>query len=179
MKYLIASDLHGSRVCIEKLLAAFEREGANLLVLLGDLYYHGPRNPLPDGYDPKGVAALLNGMADRLVVLKGNCDAEVDEMISDFDFAEDMVITAGGKCLFLTHGHKFNKDNPPKTKYAAVVYGHFHTGFIERKDGCVYANAGSASLPKNGTPQSYLTLKDDGTLTLKTLEGETICSVQM
>ncbi|PWM73793.1 MAG: phosphodiesterase [Bacillota bacterium] len=173
MKYLIASDLHGSRYFTEKLLAAFEREGADMLVLLGDIYYHGPRNPLPEGYEPKAVAELLNGMKEKLVVLKGNCDSSVDTLVSDFDFTESMVIAVGKNCAFLTHGHEYNKDCPPKTRYAAVIYGHFHTGFIEKTENCVYANAGSVSLPKNGTPNSYLTLQDNA-LVLKTLRGEVL-----
>lgn len=176
MKYVIASDLHGSVVYTKKLAEAFEREKGDLLILLGDIYYHGPRNPLPEGYDPKGVAEILNAMADRLVVLKGNCDSQVDTLISDFGFIEDMLVSVGGKTVFLTHGHVFNKDVPPKTRVSAVLYGHFHTGFIERENGVLYGNPGSVSLPKNGTPRSYFTLEEKGVLTLKTLDGETIAS---
>lgn len=173
MKYVIASDLHGSAFYAKALKEAFEREGGDLLILLGDIYYHGPRNPLPEGYDPKGVAEMLNGMKEKLVVLKGNCDADVDTLISEFDFVEDMAIAFGDRCAFLTHGHVYNKDCPPKTKFSAVIYGHFHTGFIERENGVVFANPGSVSLPKNGTPRSYLTL-EEGVLALKTLEGKEI-----
>ena len=179
MKYVIASDLHGSAFYAKALKEAFEREGADLLILLGDIYYHGPRNPLPEGYDPKGVAELLNGMADKLVVLKGNCDSEVDTLVSDFDLAENMALGVGKNCVFLTHGHKYNKDCPPKTKFDAVIYGHFHTGFIEKEGNIAYANTGSVSLPKNGTPASYLTLEDNGALALKTLAGETISFLRL
>ena len=91
MKYVIASDLHGSVVYTKKLAEAFEREKGDLLILLGDIYYHGPRNPLPEGYDPKGVAEILNAMTDRLVVLKGNCDSQVDTLISDFGFILSLI----------------------------------------------------------------------------------------
>lgn len=176
MKYVIASDVHGSAVYMEKLIDAFKRECADTLVLLGDIYYHGPRNPLPEGYDPKSVADLLNMMTDKLVVLKGNCDSQVDTLISDFDFVEDMIVAVAGKCVFLTHGHIFNKDAMPKTRFSAIIYGHFHTGFIEKIDGVTAANPGSVSLPKNGTPRSYLTLEDNGVLTLKTLDGAILSS---
>ena len=174
MKYVVASDLHGSVLYTEKLVRAFEREKADLLILLGDIYYHGPRNPLPEDYLPKGVAEILNGIKAKIVVLKGNCDSAVDAMISEFDFIEDMVLSVNGKTVFLTHGHVFNKDAMSKTRYSAVLYGHFHTGFIERKNGVLLGNPGSVSLPKNGTPRSYFTLDDSGAIALKTLDGEVL-----
>lgn len=178
MKFLIASDLHGSEHFTDELLAAFAREKADYLVILGDIYYHGPRNPFPEVYSPKNVAEKLNAVADRLLVIKGNCDSQVDTLISDFDFNENAVLVSGGKSVFLTHGHVYNKDNMPKTKYNAVIYGHFHTGFIEKQGGVTVANAGSVSLPKNGTPNSYLTLDGD-LLTLKKLDGEVIKEVNL
>lgn len=168
MKIIIASDIHGSLTAAKALLAAAEREGAEQIALLGDVYYHGPRNPLPDRYDPKGVAALLNGRND-LIVVKGNCDSEVDGMISSFRFAEDAYLFVGKK-IFLTHGHVYNIDNLP-AGCDAVFYGHVHYGFICEKDGVVVANPGSVSLPKNNSEKSYLLL--DGTmLYLKNLEGK-------
>lgn len=178
MKYLIASDLHGSEYYAKKLLEAFEKENAQTLILLGDIYYHGPRNPLPEDYNPKGVAELLNGIADKLIVIKGNCDSQVDTLISEFDFIEDGVICVEDKNVFLTHGHVYNKQTPPKTTFAAVIYGHFHTGFIERAGNTVFANPGSLSLPKDGTPNSYMTLTGK-LLELKTLSGETIANTEL
>ena len=135
MKFLIASDIHGSEKYTEELLARFGEEGADQLVLLGDIYNHGPRNPLPDGYDPLGVARLLNAVAGRLTVIKGNCDSDVDTMISDFEFVSEAVLTDGGKKIFLQHGDRFNIDALPKNCGDAFFYGHYHTGFIERKGG--------------------------------------------
>ena len=176
MKILIASDLHGSAFYTRKVLERLEKEKAEKLVLLGDIYNHGPRNPLPEEYSPMTVAEMLNNIKDKLIVIKGNCDSEVDKMISQFSFVEDMVILSGDKTAFLTHGHVYNKDNMPATKFNYVIYGHFHTGFIEEQDGVIVANAGSTSLPKNGTPNSYMIL-EDGCLTLKTIDGETIKSI--
>ena len=173
MKFLIASDIHGSAYYVKKILAVMEKEKAETLVLLGDIYNHGPRNPLPEEYNPGEVATLLNAIKEKLIVVKGNCDSEVDKMISEFDFFENTVIVSGNKSVFLTHGHVYNKDAMPKTSFDAVVYGHFHTGFIERVGSSVVANAGSVSLPKNGTPSSYMIL-EDGVLTLYDVEGKLI-----
>ena len=176
MKYLIASDLHGSAYYAEKLVDRIKAENADKCVLLGDVFNHGPRNPLPKNYNPMRVAEILNGIKENLIVIKGNCDSEVDTMISEFDFIDSAVLESNGKTLFLTHGHVFNKDKLPKTNFDAVVYGHFHTGFIERQGKVIVANAGSLSLPKNDTPNSYLVL-DGGALTLKDIEGNIISTM--
>ena len=173
MKILIASDLHGSAFYTEKLKERFIAEKADKLILLGDIYNHGPRNPFPKDYAPQQVAEILNGLKDKLIVVKGNCDSQVDTLISEFDFIEDCCIFAEDKTVLCTHGHIYNKDDMPATRYDAVIYGHFHTGFIERKDGVIVANAGSISLPKNDTPRSYIIL-DGKKIILKTLDGEII-----
>jgi putative phosphoesterase len=112
------------------------------------------------------VAEVLNSITDKLIVIKGNCDSDVDKMISKFSFVEDVVLVSGGKFFFLTHGHVYNKDNLPSTKFDGIIYGHFHTGFIENVGDMIVANTGSLSLPKNGTPNSYIVL-EDGKLELK------------
>lgn len=178
MKYVLASDLHGDKNYAEKIVQILKTENADKLILLGDIYNHGPRNRLPDGYSPMDVASVLNGVKDRLIVVKGNCDSQVDTMISDFDFIEDAVLVENGKTLFLTHGHVYNKDNLPKTKFDVIVYGHFHTGFIERIDGTIFVNVGSLSLPKNGTKNSYVLLSDS-TLYLKSVDGEIISKINL
>ena len=175
MKILIASDLHGSAFYTEKLLERFSNENANKLILLGDIYNHGPRNPLPEDYNPQKVAKMLNAIKDKLIVIKGNCDSQVDTMISEFSFIENAVIVSGEKTVFCTHGHIYNKDSLPATSFDAIIYGHFHTGFIEMVGDMVVANTGSTSLPKNNTPNSYLVL-EDGVLTLKDIDGNKILS---
>ena len=178
MKFLIASDLHGSSFYAQKIMEIFKNEGAEKLILLGDIYNHGPRNPLPKDYAPMKVAELLNSIKKDLIVIKGNCDSAVDTMISDFDFLDSAVLTSKEKTVFLTHGHVFNKDQMPKTEFDAVIYGHFHTGFIERKGRTGVANAGSLSLPKNGTANSYIIL-EDGVITLKDLDKGVIASEKL
>ena len=178
MKILIASDLHGSAFYAEKLLERYFNESAEKLILLGDIYNHGPRNQLPKDYNPMLVAQLLNGVKDKLLVVKGNCDSEVDNMISEFSFANDLVILSGEKSVFLTHGHVYNKDNMPKTNFDAIIYGHFHTGFIEKIEKTVVANTGSLSLPKNNTKNSYIVLEDDEII-LKDIDGNEIAKTKI
>ena len=178
MKIIIASDLHGSNYYLDKIIAIKQKENANKLILLGDIYNHGPRNALPKDYNPISVSEKLNSIKNDLIVIKGNCDSAVDTMISEFDFIEDLVLFDNGKTVFLTHGHVYNKDKLPKTKFNAIIYGHFHTGFIEKQADLVIANPGSLSLPKNDTPNSYMVL-ENGTLTLKDLDGGVIKSVEL
>lgn len=173
MKILIASDIHGSAYYAEKVRERFVAEKADKLLLLGDIYNHGPRNPFPKDYAPQQVAEILNGLKDKLIVVKGNCDSEVDTLISEFDFIENCCVLTDNKTVFCTHGHVYNKDNMPVSRFDAMIYGHFHTGFIERINGVLVANAGSVSLPKNGTPHSYILLDGDK-LILKTIDGEIV-----
>ena len=133
---------------------------------------------MPKDYSPLQVAEMLNKIKENLIVVKGNCDSVVDTMISDFDFLDNATLLVNGKSIFLTHGHVYNKDIMPKTKFSAVIYGHFHTGFILEQNGVIVANAGSISLPKNNTPNSYLLL-DENILTLKDFEGNIIAEQEI
>lgn len=173
MKIMLASDVHGSAFYTNRLLELFNQEKAEKLILLGDIYNHGPRNPFPEDYNPQEVARLLNSIKDNLLVVKGNCDSEVDTLISEFNFIDSICLFIDGKSVFCTHGHTYNKDNAPSTKFDAVIYGHFHTGFIERKEQTLFINAGSVSLPKNQTPSSYLVI-ENGKVFLKDIEGNVI-----
>ena len=123
MKYIIASDIHGSYDWCEKLLQAFEKEKADKLILLGDLLYHGARNDLPQGYDTKKVFAALNTYKDKIVAIRGNCDSEVDQMVLDFlCLADYALLEEPDRTLFLTHGHLFNKQNPPLLKERDILF---------------------------------------------------------
>lgn len=175
MKYLIASDIHGSLHFAQKLHSIIAQENPDKIILLGDLYYHGPRNPLPKDYNPMAVCKLLQSMQNKPLVIKGNCDAEVDETISNFLFHESASFDVGNKKAFASHGQKYNMDNFPETDFDIMLYGHFHTGFIETKNGKIFANPGSISLPKNGTENSYLLLEDNK-ITLKNLDQKIIKS---
>ena len=171
-KIIIASDIHGSAYWCNRLLEAFQDEGAETLVLLGDLLYHGPRNDFPDEYSPKQVFAMLNGMKEKILCVRGNCDSEVDQMVLEVPIMADYaVMENSGRTLFLTHGHLFNADMPPLLKKGDLLLnGHFHTPCMkELENGGLYVNCGSVSLPKDGTPHSYIVI-DNGVLYWKDLE---------
>ena len=175
MKLLIASDLHGSTPCCEALLSRFEAEGADRLLFLGDLLYHGPRNDLPEGYRPKGVIPLLNGVKDKLLCVRGNCDAEVDQMVLEFPIMADyLMLELDSHRIFATHGHVYNRDNPPPIGTGDVLlHGHTHIPAWEPfGQGSLYLNPGSVSLPKEGSAHSYMTL-ENGCFRWKTMDGRT------
>ena len=173
MKLLIASDLHGSALYTRALLDAFAREKAGRLVLLGDLLYHGPRNDLPEGYAPKEVIPLLNGLRDRILCVRGNCDAEVDQMVLDFPLMADYaVLPLGETMIYLTHGHVYNKDHcPPLAPGDILLHGHTHVPAWGRVEDLFCANPGSVSLPRGRSDHSCL-LYEDGIFRWMTLDGE-------
>ncbi|MBQ9735704.1 MAG: phosphodiesterase [Clostridia bacterium] len=158
MKYLIASDIHGSALYCRALLDAFAREGADRLVLLGDILYHGPRNDLPEGYAPKEVISLLSPCKDKILAVRGNCDTEVDQMVLPFPVLADYaVIDAGGRLLYLSHGHKYGEENPPPlAKGDILLCGHTHVPRIAEHEGFTYLNPGSVSIPKEGSAHGYI-----------------------
>lgn len=175
-KIIIASDVHGSAYWCQKLLDAFEKENASRLLLLGDLLYHGPRNPFPSEYSTQSVSSLLNGVKDKITAVRGNCDSEVDQMVLEFPMLADYaLVRVDNHTLFATHGHLFNETVlPPLQKGDVLLNGHFHTPKVcALVGGGLYANCGSVALPKSGTPHSYI-VYESGVLTWKNLEnGET------
>ena len=170
MKVLIISDIHGSGYYAEKIKEIVEKENAEKIVLLGDLYYHGPRNDLSQEYAPPKVAKILNSLKDKLLVVKGNCDAEVDEMISEFKFENYILMELNGKKVYFTHGHKYNIEVIPYEDFEILIYGHIHQGFIQEKEGYLFANPGSISIPRLGSAHSYL-IFDEEKLVLKDVDG--------
>lgn len=173
MKFIVISDIHGSNYYMNKMKQRIDIEKPDKIILLGDLYYHGPRNPLTEEYNPQEVAKTLNHLKDNIIAVRGNCDAEVDQMISEFKIQDSAIIENNNKKFFFTHGHKYNIDNYPENDFDILVYGHFHTGFIKKKDGKIFVNSGSISLPKNDTQNSYLII-DDEKIYLKNIDGEVI-----
>lgn len=171
MKLLIASDLHGAAPAVQALASRVEAEAPDRIALLGDLLYHGPRNDLPPGYAPKEVIPVLNALADRIVAVRGNCDAEVDQMVLDFPcMADYALIEADGHELYLTHGHL---DLEPRlARGSAFLSGHTHVKVLEEREGVLHVNPGSTSIPKDGAA-SYA-VYENGVFTLKTPAGETI-----
>lgn len=161
MKLMIASDLHGSAAYCEKMIRRWEAEKADKLLLLGDLLYHGPRNDLPEGYAPKQVTAMLNGMKQDLLAVRGNCDAEIDQTVLAFPImAEYLILPVNDRILYATHGHHFNKEHPlPMNHGDILLNGHFHIAECTDTGSFLYMNPGSAALPKDGH-HSYMTLQD-------------------
>ena len=176
MKWMIASDLHGSYFYASQMQQAFEREQADRLLLLGDLLYHGPRNDLPEGYAPKQVMPLLNGMKDRLLCVRGNCDAEVDQMVLEFPVLADYaVLPVGRRLIYATHGHIYHVKNlPPLAPGDVLLHGHTHIpAWTEFGQGNLYLNPGSVSIPKEDSPHSYMTLEGN-TMQWKELESSAV-----
>lgn len=180
MKLLIASDIHGSEKYAAVLREIFEMEAPDKLVLLGDLLYHGPRNPLPEVYDPPAVAAILNGLSTHILAVRGNCDAEVDQMVLQFPIMADYALLfADGHTFYATHGHVFGPDNPPPMKDGDILLcGHTHVGAGQAQEGgFLYLNPGSITLPKDGH-HSYM-VYTDSTAVRKDLNGETLQTVRL
>lgn len=176
MKWMIASDLHGSAYYCRKMLEVFEREGADRLFLLGDLLYHGPRNDLPREYAPKEVIPLLNGKKEKLLCVRGNCDAEVDQMVLEFPVLADYaVLPVGQRLIYVTHGHIYHVKNlPPLAPGDVLLHGHTHVpAWTEFGQGNLYLNPGSVSIPKENSPHSYMTLEGN-TMQWKELESSAV-----
>lgn len=173
MKWMIASDIHGSAYYCRELLAAFEREGAQKLMLLGDVLYHGPRNDLPRDYAPKEVIAMLNAIKEKLLCVRGNCDTEVDQMVLEFPVLADYaILMAGERMIYATHGHVYNENKlPPLQKGDVLMHGHTHVPKCVEHEDYLYINPGSVSIPKENSAHSYLIL-EDGKLTWKSLDGK-------
>ena len=174
MKILIASDLHGSAHYCRKLLEAWDRENPEQAVLLGDILYHGPRNDLPEEYDPKKVLAMLNGRRDRILCVRGNCDTEVDQMVLEFPILAEYawILLPENRRIFATRGHVWHPEHlPPMAAGEIMLYGHTHVPTWERRGGVRCFNPGSVSIPKGDSKPGYMTLENE-VFFWKTLEGE-------
>ena len=173
MKILIAGDIHGSAYYCEKLIELEKRLAPDKIVLTGDILYHGPRNDLPKDYAPKRVIEMLCPLSEKILCVRGNCEAEVDQMVLDFPcLAEYMLLCDGGKTYFITHGHIYNKERIPKgVKDSVLVNGHTHVPAFEKCDGFIYINPGSVSIPKENSENSCVLL-ENGKATFYTVNGQ-------
>lgn len=172
MKIMVASDIHGSAYYCQKMTEAYKNSGAQKLLLLGDILYHGPRNDLPKEYAPKKVIEMLNNISDEILCVRGNCDSEVDQMVLKFNImAEYAIIYDGERMIFATHGHKFNKDNLPSLKKGDfLLHGHTHIPVNESIDGITVMNPGSVSIPKENSWHGYMII-ENGTYTWYDFDG--------
>lgn len=177
MKLFIASDIHGSEYYCKKMIECYKAEKADKLILLGDILYHGPRNDLPEGYNPKAVISLLNNIKNEILCVRGNCDTEVDQMVLDFPILADYaVIYADATTIYATHGHKYNCENlPPIMDGDILLNGHTHIPALEQHDAYTYINPGSVSIPKNNSHHGYIILENNKFF-WKDFEGNLIMS---
>lgn len=186
MKYLIISDIHGSLPRLDRALKYFEHGHFDMLLILGDILNYGPRNSIPEGIDAKGIVERLNPLADRIVAIRGNCDAEVDQMLLRFPIMADYaLIVDEGKRLFLTHGHVYNPDtNMPPGHFDAVFYGHTHLWRLDTDGTTAICNTGSITFPKGGNVPTIATY-DRGEITVRSLpddgnpEGEILSTLNI
>lgn len=173
MKYMVISDIHGDAACLKQALQRFEEEEAEVLLVLGDLLYHGPRNPIPQGYAPKECAALLNAYKQVIIAVRGNCDADVDQMMLDFAITAPYMLLpleAGGR-LCITHGH-LAAETLHLQEGDLLLSGHTHVPGIWNHEAYTAMNPGSVSLPKEGAPSTYAVL-EGRQITIKTMDGNT------
>lgn len=180
MKYMFASDIHGSAYYCRRMLEVYKEEKADRLILLGDLLYHGPRNDLPREYAPKEVIAMLNAYKDQIYNVRGNCDAEVDQMVLDFPVMADYALfEIEGKTIYASHGHVYHQDHlPPLKKGDIFIQGHTHVLKAEKAGDYILLNPGSVSLPKEGNPNTYAVL-EDGVFVIKTMEKEIVKELKL
>ncbi|MDB1124551.1 phosphodiesterase [Vibrio algarum] len=181
MKLFFVSDLHGSLPATKRMLEKYEQSDAKQLLILGDILNHGPRNPVPEGYQPALVAELLNQYSDEIVAVRGNCDSEVDQMLLEFPMLESnaWVLLENGIRIFLTHGHTYNSDNRPKLKTGDVIaHGHTHLPVAERIGDQFIYNPGSITFPKGGNVESY-GLYENNTFKVLSFTDEVIRQVSL
>lgn len=180
MKLLICSDIHGDLDSMEKVLNAYEKEGAERILILGDLLYHGPRNDLPKTYAPKAVIELLNKHKNVIMTVRGNCDTEVDQMVLDFPILADYAyFSYDGLGIFATHGHHHNTLTPPPLREGEILlHGHTHVlKCVEFGNNNYYINPGSAALPKENNPRTYM-IYENRRFTIKDFDGNTVLEKQ-
>ena len=173
-RLMIASDIHGDAQTTSLLLERYRESGAEKLILLGDILYHGPRNQLPAGYAPKRVIELLNDCKNEILAVRGNCDCEVDQMVLDFPvLAEYAYISVDGLRIFATHGHNFNTEKqPPLSRGDILLHGHTHVPCVQPfGEDNYYINPGSVSIPKENSPKSYI-IYENGSFGFYDLDGK-------
>lgn len=180
MKLFFLSDIHGSLTYAQAGLEAFEREQAAQLILLGDVMYHGPRNALPDGYNPSEVANLLNTYSNNITAVRGNCDSEVDQMLLNFPIMSDSsTILTGKRRIFVTHGHIYHEDHHPAlTAGDVLIHGHTHIPMAKKKDDLFILNPGSIAIPKENHPHTYGVLEENQFF-IKRLNGDVYMEISL
>ena len=174
MKIMIASDIHGSAYYCQKLIECYKNSACQKLVLLGDILYHGPRNDLPKDYAPKLVISMLNEIKDNILCVRGNCDTEVDQMVLDFPVLADYAVFFDGvQTIYFSHGHKISELEKTLKSTDLLLCGHTHIPTVIKKENYTYINPGSVSIPKEGSPNSYM-IYENGNLNWYDIESQKI-----
>jgi len=170
-KYLVISDIHGALEGAKAMEEAFAYHHCDTILCLGDVLYHGPRNDLPSSYAPKDVIPVMNGHKDHIIAVRGNCEAEVDQMVLEFPVLADYnTLFYEDHRIFMTHGHIYTPDNPPSLPEGSLfLSGHTHLPVAQKREGILFGNPGSVSIPKGGHPHSY-GLVDERGFTVYTLD---------
>lgn len=172
MELMIIADIHGSEFWLDKALDIYEKGEFDRLIILGDLLYHGPRNPLPQGYNPQNVLQKLNRLKEEIIAIQGNCDSEVDQMVLEFPIMnKECHLILEDKDFYLCHGHHLDESHLPHLRKGTVIcQGHTHIPRIDQVESYTIFNPGSIALPKMKTPHSY-GVYSDGTLKVMTMDG--------
>ena len=178
MKYIIASDIHGSLFYTKLLMEHFNQLQADKLILLGDILYHGPRNPLPLEYNPKEVSNLLNEYRSKIIWIKGNCDSEVDQMVLNFQAVNEAVLVINNRNIYLSHGHIINEDNNLLLDRDILISGHTHIQVCKEVNNITYLNPGSTSLPKEDSKNAFILL-DENKLTCLSFNMEVLYEIKL
>lgn len=181
MNWLIISDIHGSVETLKKALHYFQSEACGRLIILGDILYHGPRNPIPQGYNPQAVVALLNEMKEQIIAVRGNCEAEVDQMLLDFPcMADYSQLFDQDIPFFLTHGHIYSEQHLPSLPSGSVfMQGHTHLWTLKRQDQTVICNPGSITLSKENRPATFALYRDSNLSIRRLSDNEVLASLQI
>ncbi|MCH3910152.1 MAG: phosphodiesterase [Bacilli bacterium] len=160
MRILVASDIHGRLHRMEAFNVWIDKLNPERIILLGDYLYNGPRNGVPDDYNPMEVSKLLNMNAQRIIGVRGNCDSRIDDTLLDFKLEDNRSIELDGMKFELYHGDDFSLRNLKKEKGHILLSGHTHIYVLKEEDGIVYLNPGSISFPKNMNPPSFALIED-------------------
>ena len=186
MKWMIASDIHGSAYYCSRLIEAYKTEQAERLLLLGDVLYHGPRNPMLEDYNPVALAEKINGVKQPVLICKGNCDSEVDQLVLNMPIQSPYVHAfAGGRHIVATHGHKVEDDEAKDAMAAAIkadifITGHIHTNVLEKRGSTVFLNPGSPSLSKREDGRQTCAVIEDNKITIYDIySGEAMLSLDI
>ena len=177
MKVFVISDIHGSSKYLEDFMSIYNEENDKSLIILGDVLYHGPRNPLPEGYDSQRVIQILSPLKDDVLWIRGNCDAEVDEMVLGFNAISNKKLSLNGKTFYLTHGHRINEIIDEVKEGDILLHGHTHINYLKVEDGIIKGNPGSLSLPKENTKRSFMVISEDK-IEVLSLDKEVIYSMK-